>query len=55
MVPTQTKRTHLDGDRFILARNATSAMVPEGGVSEPQRLIMVTNFFEELRQVVPDN
>ena len=45
---------HPDGDRFILARNATTGTVAEGGASEPERLIMVTNFFEELRQAVPD-
>ena len=42
---------HPDGDRFILARNATDPTVPEGGGSDPQRLILVQNFFEELRQV----
>ena len=45
---------HPDGDRFIFARTFTAATVSEGGASEPDRLILVTNFFEELRQVVPD-
>ena len=40
---------HPDGDRFIFARIAVAATVPENGDSEPERLIMVTNFFEELR------
>ena len=31
-----------------------TSTVSEDGDSRPERLIMVTNFFEELRQVVPD-
>ena len=46
---------HPDGDRFIFAQNAVAATVPENGDSQPERLILVQNFFEELRQVVPDN
>jgi serine/threonine-protein kinase len=39
---------HPDGDRFILA---LPAGVPEAeGTPRPDRLILVTNFFEELRQ-----
>ena len=46
---------HPDGDRFIVARNAGSATTtPEGDAPQPERLILVLNFFEELRQVVPD-
>ena len=45
---------HPDGDRFIFARTVTAATVSEGGASEPDRLILVQNFFEELRQVVPE-
>ena len=45
---------HPDGDRFILARNATTGTVAEGGATEAERLILVLNFFEELRQVVPE-
>ena len=44
---------HPDGDRFIFARTATTA-VPGGDDLQPERLILVQNFFEELRQVVPD-
>ncbi len=43
-----------EGDRLIVAQNATTATVPENDASEPERLILVTNFFEELRQVVPE-
>ena len=45
---------HPDGDRFIFARNVTTAAGAEGDASEPARLILVQNFFEELRQVVPE-
>ena len=41
-----------DGDRFILARTVTTATVSEDGASEPERLILVTNWFEELRQLM---
>ena len=43
-----------EGDRLVLARNATTSTTAEDGASEPDRLILVLNFFEELRQVVPD-
>ena len=42
-----------EGDRLIVAQNVGTAG-PEGGASEPDRLILVQNFFEELRQVVPE-
>ena len=42
---------HPDGDRWIVTQPAFTAEVADTG---PQRLIMVTNFFEELRQVMPD-
>ena len=45
---------HPDGDRFILSRNADTVNADEGA-AEPPRLILVQNFFEELRQVLPDN
>jgi len=44
---------HPDGDRWIVARNVGTAGVDEGATA-PERLIMVTNFFEELRQRVPN-
>ncbi len=44
---------HPDGDRLILAQNAIGT-VSEDEDSQPERLILVQNFFEELRQVVPD-
>ncbi len=41
------------GDRLIVAQTATGTNAAESA-AEPQGLILVTNFFEELRQVVPD-
>ena len=40
---------HPDGDRWILAEDVGTAD-RDGGAAEPERLIMVTNFFEELRE-----
>ena len=45
---------HPEGDRLVVAQNVTTATVSEGGAAEPQRLILVTNWFEELRQRVPN-
>jgi serine/threonine-protein kinase len=42
---------HPDGDRFILAVNAESIEATDDA-QEPDRLILVQNFFEELRQRV---
>ena len=41
---------HPDGDRLVVPQRVTTATVSAGGAIEPQRLILVTNFFEELRQ-----
>ena len=41
---------HPDGDRLVVTQRVTTATVAEGSATEPPRLIMVTNFFEELRQ-----
>ena len=49
--PSSGSDLHPDGDRWIVAQTVGTG--PEGGVSEPERLIMVTNFFEELRQLAP--
>ncbi len=38
-----------EGDRLIIARNATGT-----NAADPERLILVQNFFEELRRVVPE-
>ena len=41
------------GGRFILAHNVGTA--DDGDrADEPDRLIMVTNFFEELKRLVPN-
>ena len=42
---------HPDGDRWIVTQNVGSAD-PDDGAAEPERLIMITNFFEELRERV---
>ena len=42
-----------EGDRLIVAQSAIGTTAAES-VNEPERLILVQNFFEELRQVVPD-
>ena len=47
-IPFPGSGLHPDGDRWIVAQDVGSAD-PEGS-GEPDRLIMVTNFFEELRQ-----
>ena len=48
--PFQGSGLHPDGDRWILVQGVGTAD-PEAG-AEPQRLIMVTNFFEELQERV---
>ena len=52
--PSSSTALHPDGDRWIVSTES-STVEAETGVAEPQQLLMVTNFFEELRQVVPDN
>ena len=42
-----------EGDRLIVAQTTGTADTDESA-AEPQRLILVQNFFEELRQVVPE-
>ena len=44
---------HPAGDRLLIPQSVTIADA-EVRAAEPQRLILVQNFFEELRQVVPD-
>ena len=51
--PQEGSALHPDGDRWILARPVGSAD-SDGATAEPDRLILVQNFFEELRQVVPE-
>ena len=45
---------HPDGDRFIFAHDAAAGTASESDDSPPDRLILVQNFFEELRRVVPE-
>ena len=51
--PSAGSALHSDGDRFVLAQNAGVADA-EGGVSEAYRVILVQNFFEELKARVPN-
>ena len=50
--PTPGSGLHPDGDRFILARNVGTAEAEVGAAA--QRLILVQNFFEELKRLVPN-
>ena len=45
---------HPEGDRLVAAQTVTAATVSEGGTTEPQRLILVQNFFEELKELLPN-
>ncbi len=45
---------HPDGDRLIGTTFASSPVAEEDNAPQPERLILVQNFFEELRQVVPE-
>jgi len=51
--PFQGSGFHPDGDRWIAATSIGTAEA-EGGAEAPPRLIMVTNFFEELERLVPN-
>ena len=51
--PFQGSGLHPDGDRWIAATSVGTTEAA-GGVPEPPRLIMVTNFFEELKRLVPN-
>jgi len=44
---------HPEGDRFILVRTVGSPE-PDDTTAEPARLILVQNFFEELKRLVPN-
>ena len=41
---------HPDGDRVIVAQQAGVSATPDGAAAEPERFIVVTNWFTELRQ-----
>ena len=45
---------HPDGDRLVVPQDVTAATNVEGGATEPPRLILVQNFFEELKARVPN-
>ena len=49
-VPRTGAVLHPDGDRFILTRDVGVVATAADGPQRPDRLILVTNFFEELRQ-----
>ena len=52
-LPTAGSALHPDGDRFIFAQNVGTSGA-EDGAPEPPRLILVQNFFEELKARVPN-
>jgi hypothetical protein len=41
---------HPDGDRLIVPQSVAAAEASESGAADPQRFILVTNWFTELRQ-----
>ena len=41
---------HPDGDRLVVPQQAAVSATPDGAAAEPERFILVTNWFEELRQ-----
>ena len=43
-----------DDERFLMARRYQGDAQEEGGAPEPPRLILVQNFFEELKARVPN-
>ena len=45
---------HPDGDRLVVPQAVTAATNVEAGAPEPPRLILVQNFFEELKARVPN-
>jgi hypothetical protein len=52
-MPVAGSGLHPDGDRFIFAL-AGSDPQTGGEATAPQRLILVQNFFEELKRLVPN-
>ncbi len=45
---------HPDGDRLVVPQDVAAGAAPEGAASEPERFIVVVNWFEELRQRIPN-
>jgi len=43
---------HPDGERFVVARSDSLSVEPTGEAAEPERLFVVINWFDELRQLV---
>ena len=52
--PFQGSGLHPDGDRFILAQSVNAAAADEGSAASEDKLILVQNFFEELKARVPN-
>ncbi len=46
---------HPNGDRLLVSQSMTARPVPAGEDAELERFIMVTNWFEELRQRMGSN
>ena len=53
--PTPGSGLHPDGDRFILAQDVSAGDAEEDAAAGQQRFIVVTNWFEELRQRMDSN
>jgi hypothetical protein len=53
MEPFTGTALHPDGDRFIFAV-ASGDPDAQGEATAPQRIILVKNFFEELKRLVPN-
>ncbi len=43
-----TSDLHPDGDRLVVPEPAASTTTPEAGASEPERTLVVVNWFTEL-------
>ena len=41
---------HPDGDRLVVPQDVAGATAPEGAAREPERFLVVVNWFEELRE-----
>ena len=41
---------HPDGDRLVMVQDVSATTNSDGDTPEPERFILVTNWFEELRQ-----
>ena len=45
---------HPDGDRLMIPQELVDATHLEGAAQEPERFLVVSNWFEELKRLVPN-